>query len=74
MLTIDAFEAIAKIRPKAALFWQNKLKEILVSDTVTIINKIPVGIMSETSREFAIRLLELNRDRILRLNLLPNGD
>lgn len=73
MLTIDAFKAIANIRPKAALFWQNKLKEILVSDTVTIINKIPVRIMSETSREFTIRLLELNRERILRLNLLPNG-
>lgn len=73
MLTIDAFKAVAEIRPKAALFWQNRLKSVLVSDTVNIINKIPDDMMSETSKEFTIKLLELNRKSILELQLFPNG-
>lgn len=71
MFTIEAFEAIAKIRPKAALFWQKRLKSVLVSDTVNIVNKIPNKVMTETSREFTIKLLELNRERILELIISP---
>ena len=70
MLTIDALKAIVQIRPAAALFWQNRLKSVLVSDTVSIIKKIPDEMMTETSKEFTLRLLELNRERILELKIV----
>lgn len=70
MLTIDALDAIAHIRPSAALFWQNRLKNVLVSDTISIIDKIPDELITQTSKKFAIRLLELNRERILNLEIV----
>ena len=68
MLTLETIKEIAKIRPGAVNYWQNKLQNVLVSDTVKIVYKIPDEVMSDTSKEFAIKLLELNRDRILGLN------
>ncbi|MFC2013597.1 hypothetical protein ACFLU8_01775 [Chloroflexota bacterium] len=73
MSTMEAFEEISKTRPKAASFWQNRLKKVLVSDAVNIINKIPDEIMSKISKEFALRVLELNRDKIIKINPLTNG-
>jgi len=63
--TLDAFKEVARFRPVAAKYWVSKLGGLSFSDIETILNKIPSSEMSEQAREFALKMLKLNIERIL---------
>jgi len=63
--TLEAFLEAAKIRPDAAAYWLGKLGEIDVENLRAILSEIPDAEISEPAREFAVRMLEINAERIL---------
>lgn len=65
--TLDAFLMAAKTRPLAgaALSWLKRLERIARNDIDAIFEKVPGFIMSDISKDFARKLLELNRYRLL---------
>ncbi len=67
MLTIDAFREAARIRPEAAAIWLSQLEEVSADEVRAILNQVPSGRITPVGVEFAQRLLELNRERLLAL-------
>lgn len=65
--TLDAFLMASKPRllAAAALSWLKRLENIAMNDIDAIFEKVPSVIMSDISKKFARKLLELNRDRLL---------
>ena len=64
--TIDTFLIAAKRHPQAALGWLKRLENLSVHSIETIFDKVPEDIMSPVSKKFAMRILTINRDRLLR--------
>jgi len=69
MLTLEAFQELADIRPQAAKLWRQQLGDISPEQCQNIFNMIPPSEISETAIEFAMTLLELNKKRILEVML-----
>ncbi len=67
LTTIDAFKMIKEADPKAARYWLEQLSRISILDTRAILSKIPKNEMTEVALEFAQKLLELNRERLLEI-------
>ncbi|MGZ8173632.1 MULTISPECIES: phosphatidylinositol kinase [Methylobacter] len=65
MLTLSVFQYLAKIRPQAAKIWRQQLGDISAEQCQNIFNMIPPSEISETAIEFAMTLLDLNKNRIL---------
>ena len=65
LTTIDAFKMMKDTDPKAARYWLEQLDRISILDTRAILSKIPKGTMTEIALEFAQKILELNRERLL---------
>ena len=65
MTTLDAFKEAAIMKPEAARSWINRIAEISKREIRTILNRIPRSEITETSADFAEKILELNRERIL---------
>jgi len=65
-LTIDVFREFAKKRPKSAYFWLQRLNDISLDQCQNIFNKMPPSEISEVAVKFAMKLLELNKNRLLR--------
>lgn len=65
--TLDAFLMASKTRSlsTAALSWLKRLESIATNDIDAIFEKVPSDIMSDISKNFAKKLLELNRYRLL---------
>jgi len=63
--TIETFQIAARYHPKAALEWLKKLEAISTPISEAIFDEVPGDIMSGTSKEFAKRILAINRDRLL---------
>ena len=64
--TIDAFQKAASKRPEAARLWLKQLEGISSSDTRSILERIPKTEITEVAIEFTQKLLELNRERLLK--------
>lgn len=62
--TIDAFISVAKFSPNAGKFWIEKITQVTDHDIIAILDKVPPNLMSEISREFAFRMLQLNQLRL----------
>lgn len=62
--TLDAFLESAKLHPLAGQFWKSKLMEVPDSCFEEIIYSVPVGLMSEVSKDFSLKLLLENKMRI----------
>ena len=69
LLTLEAFSEAAVGRPDAARFWLGKLEEISLSDTRSIIDRVPKEEMSDIAKEFTQRIIELNKQRLLSIEL-----
>lgn len=69
MLGIELFSQIAKIAPVAARAWVERLNAVESETIRNVIDRIPDDHMSEISREFTHRLLVLNRQRLLELEI-----
>ena len=63
--TVEAFEEASRIRPAAGAFWKSKLSVIDSSMYLGILNRVPNTLISDTAREFALKMLEENTDRLL---------
>lgn len=65
LTTLEAFTEAAKIRAEAAEYWRTKLVKLNLGDYRAILAEIPDTIISTPARDFALRMLELNTQRIL---------
>jgi excisionase family DNA binding protein len=65
--TLEAFREAAKKRPAAARFWLNKLEAVSLSNTRLIIDRVPKEEMSDISKEFTQKIIDLNKQRLLSL-------
>lgn len=66
---LEVFQEAAKFRPQAAAIWQNQLSQISQQEIQDLFSRIPDGIISSVSREFATELLSYNQSQILNLDL-----
>jgi hypothetical protein len=67
LTTLEAFAEAARISPHAAQYWQDRLADVSMREIESIVEQVPAPEMSEPARQFAVRLMEINRDRILKL-------
>ncbi len=67
--TIDAFLLAARKRPLAVAVWLDRLHNISQADCRFIFNRFPDGYISSVGVEFALSLLQHNRDRLLNSQL-----
>ncbi|SJM92380.1 HipA domain-containing protein [Crenothrix polyspora] len=65
MFTLEAFQQFADKKPKAAKVWLQRLGDISPEQCQNVFNRIPPSEISETAIEFAMKLLELNKKRLL---------
>jgi len=63
--TLEVFREAAMRRRDAARFWLGKLEEISLSDTRSVIGRVPKEEMSDIAKEFTQEIIELNRLRLL---------
>jgi len=64
---IDAFQAASLHNPQASKIWLEKLENVTINDVREVFERIPEERISDVAKEFAIRLLEINRRRLLEL-------
>jgi hypothetical protein len=67
--TLDAFALAARRHPFAAALWQRRIAEVKMDHVTEIVAAVPTEWMSATARRFAIRMLEINRDSLLALDI-----
>jgi hypothetical protein len=67
--TWDVFREAARLRPLAAKGWLDRLTQISQNDTTSIFEQIPVARISDAGRDFAMKMLELNQKRLLKLEV-----
>ena len=63
--TLEAFSEAAMRSPNTAGFWLSKLEQVSPSDTRSIIDRVPEDEMSDVTKEFTHRIIELNKQRLL---------
>lgn len=64
---IDAFRAASLHNPQATGIWLKQLEHVIIKDVWEVFERIPKERISGEAKEFALRMLEINRERILRL-------
>ncbi len=67
MTTLDVFSEAARLNPRAGKAWLERLTEISENDVTKIFDQIPNDRISDTARRFAMKMLELNQKRLLKL-------
>jgi HipA-like C-terminal domain len=68
--TVRVFELAATRRPKAAKLWQQTLGNITKEQCLAIFERVPATQISELAIEFALKLLEINKQRLLQIKIL----
>lgn len=63
--TIDTFSTAAKHNIIAANHWLNKLEAIDNSEIISIFKRIPKQLISQSAIEFALAILESNKNRLI---------
>jgi len=66
LTTVAAFQEAAKLVPEARDYWLKRLATTGLADYSGIFDNIPPQAITEPAREFALTMLEVNRDRLLR--------
>ncbi len=69
LTTLEAFREAAKIRTEAADYWRDRLFGINMGDCRKILAEIPDAEISAPARDFAVRMIEINANRILQTPL-----
>jgi hypothetical protein len=69
MPTLDVFWEAARVKPVAAKAWVDRLAQISQNDVTVIFDQIPVDRISDAARRFAMKMLELNQKRLLKLEV-----
>ncbi len=65
MPTLDVFRESSKLRPLAAKAWLDRLSQISDNDVKHIFDQIPPERISDAARRFAMKMLQLNQNRLL---------
>ncbi|HHF2898719.1 TPA: HipA domain-containing protein [Vibrio alginolyticus] len=65
--TIEAFTEFAKLSPKAAIEWVERLEKLECDQVNNIVSRIPHSVISETAKQFCIAIIESNKKRIIDL-------
>ncbi len=64
---IDAFRTASLNNPDASKIWLEKLESVTIDGVTEVFERIPEERISNAAKEFAIKLLETNRRRLLEL-------
>lgn len=67
LTTLEAFRLAGTDNPTAGKAWLRKLSDVSLEAVYNILSRVPRDRMTATSVEFAAKLLELNRTRLLQL-------
>ncbi len=67
LTTVEAFAEAARISPEAAQYWLTQLSSFSMGDFESILSHIPASEMSDAARQFALKLIEVNRSRLLKM-------
>ncbi len=67
MLTFDVFQAVACEYKRSATLWLDQLAQISPPEIQDLLNRIPSARISQSALEFAYKMIDFNRDRLLRL-------
>jgi hypothetical protein len=70
MYIIDAFSAIAKLRPSAYSVWRERLARLPNDSLHEIVHRVPEERMSSASKDFAFQLLLHNKERLLGMDVV----
>lgn len=65
LLLLDAFRRFAGRSPNAAKIWRDRLRAVTGDKVLSILVRVPENRMSEVCRDFTMKLLETNRQRLL---------
>ena len=65
--TIEAFKFCADSNKSIAINWLEKLESLDINKIRDIFNKIPDGLISDVSIEFALKILEENKKRLMKI-------
>ena len=71
LLTFEAFDQFKIVAPGAARAWLLQLESISTETIQNTISQVPLTRMTSTTRAFTLRLLELNRQRLLETEPKP---
>lgn len=63
--TLAAFQDAAKLIPEAGKYWLRRLEATNFADYQRIFENVPATEITEPARDFALRMLGINRDRLL---------
>lgn len=68
LTTLVAFQEAARISEvrEAKRYWVGRLKAVSLADFREIFDNVPSSEISEPARDFGLRMLEINRERLLR--------
>lgn len=66
--TLDAFVEAAKLRPQAARYWLAMLSGLDLANFEAILSEVPDTEITTPARDFACKMLEVNRKRLLDVN------
>lgn len=65
LTTLAAFQEAAKLVPEAHNYWLGRLRSTSLADYERIFQNVPPTEMTNPARDFALKMLEINRNRIL---------
>lgn len=65
LTTLAAFQDAARLVPEAGKYWLQQLAATSLADYRRIFDNVPATEISEPARDFALRMLEINRNRLL---------
>ena len=64
-----AFKEALKFRPRGGQYWLAKLDQIQHTQLEVIFRQIPPHLISEPGIEFALKMLEINTQRLLKMEI-----
>jgi hypothetical protein len=67
LLLPDAFVAASRECPEASKIWLKSLKDVTLTEVGEVFERLPDERISGAAKEFALRILEINRARLLEL-------
>lgn len=65
LLTLELFVKAAEKSPDAAKIWLDQLKQVSVKAYQSLFEQLPDGEITPLAKQFAIKMLELNKQRLL---------
>jgi len=72
--TIEAFKLCADVNNSIAIYWLNQLENLDINKIRVIFNKIPKHLISDVSVEFALKILEENKKRLMEVKKVLSND